>query len=292
MLMTLDNATLRLMVNPGIGGAVVRFDRLTGRGPEPLMRPGSDSERDPNRLAMYPLVPWSNRIGGGGFAWRGRHYPLVNNLPGEALPIHGDGWQRAWQVEAQIPHELRLALRSREQPPFNYRAELAYRLEGDVLEARLAVTHLGVSPAPYGLGLHPWFPRTADVRVDAAAEGVWEVDADQLPTAWRRLEAPDHWNFSRGTSLPIGRIDNLFTGWSGRALLRWPERGLALEVSADTSRYLVFSPGAQADFFCFEPVSHDVDAHHFDDPQRHGLVILEEGERHEMRCRFRCIACP
>ncbi|MCE8044980.1 aldose 1-epimerase [Halomonas daqingensis] len=292
---TLDNGRLRLVVNPVVGGSVVRFDRLTEHGPEPLMRPGNDAERDPNRLAMYPLVPWSNRIGGGGFTWQGRHYPLAANLAGEPLPIHGDGWQREWRVERQAQHELRLTLRSFEQPPFDYLAELSYRLADDTLEVVLAVTHRGETPAPYGLGLHPWFPRSADVRLEATAEGVWEVDADQLPTEWRRLEATESWNFSRGKGLPSGKIDNLFTGWNSRAELRWPERGVTLEVRADTSRYLVFSPGKQADFFCFEPVSHGVDAHRFADSptqgltsEGSGLVSLKEGERCEMCCHFRC----
>ncbi|PAU74024.1 aldose 1-epimerase [Halomonas salipaludis] len=289
MIITLDNGTLRLTVNPDVGGAVVRFDRLTEHGPEPVMRPGSEDESDPNRLAMYPLVPWSNRIGGGGFAWRGQFNSLEPNLPGEALPIHGDGWQRAWQVVEQDDVQLRLGLRSSHQPPFDYRAELSYCLEANALEVRLAITHLGDTPALYGLGLHPWFPRSAEVRLEASAEGVWEVDSAQLPTEWRRLDAADPWNFVLPAPLPSDRIDNLFSGWGGRAVLRWPERGMALGVYANTSRYLLFSPGSEADFFCFEPVSHDVDAYHFDDPQRHGLVELGKGERHLMCCRF-CLA--
>jgi aldose 1-epimerase len=292
MTITLDNGALRLVVNPAIGGAVVRFDALTNNGPVALMRPGADDEHDPNRLAMYPLVPWSNRISEGGFSWRGQHYRLVPNLTGEPCPIHGDGWQQPWRVESRGEHTLRLSLRSSNQAPFDYRAELTYSLEGDRLDVVLAVTHLGEHPAPYGLGLHPWFPRTADVRLEAAAEGVWDVDARQLPTEWRRLGPEDPWSFSRSSALPSGKIDNLFTGWNGRALLSWPERGLALEVSVDSggSRYLVFSPDEHADFFCFEPISHDVDAHHFDDPLAHGLVELRRGESLEYSSRFRLLS--
>lgn len=288
MPITLDNGRLRLVVNPDIGGAVVRFDVLTAHGPEPVMRPGGDTERDPNRLAMYPLVPWSNRIAAGGFDWRGRHYALAANLAGEPLPIHGDGWQRPWQIESRKADELRLSLRSTEQPPFDYRAELTYRLEGESLAVALAVTHLGEVPAPYGLGLHPWFPRSAGVRLEASAEGVWEVDARQLPREWRRLAEGEAWDFARGAGLPEGKIDNLFTGWDGRALLRWPERGLALAVEAEPqgSRYLVYSPGGEADFFCFEPIDHNVDAHHAVDPLAQGLVELAAGERHDSHCRF------
>ncbi|PXX96253.1 aldose 1-epimerase [Halomonas sp. LBP4] len=288
MMVALDNGKLRLLVNPAIGGAVVRFDALTEDGPVALMRPGTVDEQDPNRLAMYPLVPWSNRISAGGFEWRGRHYPLAPNLAGEPLPIHGDGWQRPWRVEGQERHELRLVLRSREQPPFDYRAELVYRLEGESLAVELSATHLGEAPAPYGLGLHPWFPRSADARLEALAEGVWEVDAAQLPTQWRRLETGEAWNFSAPSALPEGKIDNLFTGWGGRALLHWPERGVALEMSAGpaVSRYLVYSPGAEADFFCVEPVSHAVDAHHLG-ASEHGLVELAPGQSLRRRYRFR-----
>lgn len=290
MTITLDNGMLRLVVNPAIGGAVVRFDALTEAGPVALMRPGTADEQDPNRLAMYPLVPWSNRISAGGFEWRGHHYALAANLAGEPLPIHGDGWQRPWRVEAHEGQELCLVLRSREQPPFDYRAELVYRLEAESLVVELAVTHLGEVPAPYGVGLHPWFPRSADVRLEAPAKGVWEVDAAQLPSEWRRLEAGEAWNFSASSILPEGKIDNLFTGWSGRALVRWPERGVALDIATapTETRYLVYSPGAQADFFCFEPVSHAVDAHHLG-ASEHGLVELTAGQALRWHCRFRVL---
>lgn len=294
MTLTLDNGTLRLVVNPAIGGAVVRFDALAETGPLPLLRPGSDDMHDPNLLGMYPLVPWSNRIAAGGFHWRGRHYPLVSNLAGESSPIHGDGWQQSWRVLANEGHELRLGLRSTHQPPFDYRAELVYRLEKESLAIELSVTHLGNEPIPYGLGLHPWFPRTADVRLEAPAEGVWEVDANQLPTEWRRLEGGEAWNYVHVAALPNGKIDNLFTGWSGYARLIWPDRGLELEVSGDPQglRYLLFSPQESADFFCFEPVSHDVDAHHFADPLAHGLEELQTGQTLSHHCRFRVMPWP
>lgn len=288
MTITLDNGALRLVVNPAIGGAVVRFDALTPDGAVALMRPGQDDDTDPNKLAMYPLVPWSNRIAGKGFDWRGQHYPLAPNLPSEPCPIHGDGWQKPWQVVSQTSDELHLKLYSSHQPPFDYRAELTYHLRGSGLEVVLSVTHLGDVPAPYGLGMHPWFPRTTDVHLQAPAEGVWEVDAEQLPTEWRVVTGKAPWNFIHASELPADKIDNLFTGWGGRARLYWPERGLVLEVTSELpdSRYLVFSPGSDAEFFCFEPVSHDVDAHHFADPQAHGLRELQCGQTLEQRCRF------
>ncbi|SDK52671.1 aldose 1-epimerase [Billgrantia gudaonensis] len=292
MSVRLNNDRLCLEVLPELGGCVVRFDALMPDGPKPLFRPGKRTSRDPNDMGLYPLLPWSNRIASGGFRWRGNQYGLTSNLAGEPLPIHGDGWQQPWDVAHATQDALRLTLRSARQPPFAYRAELDYRLEGESLCIALAVTHLGDAPVPYGVGLHPWLPRTPDTRLEAPAEGVWEVDDAQLPTRWRALDEADPWCFAAGRGLPAGRIDNLFTGWTGLAHVTWPSRGVALAVESDPAgaRYLVYSPGADADFFCFEPVSHDVNAHHFADPLAHGLVELLPGGTLSQAWRFTCLA--
>ena len=64
-----------------------------------VFRPWDGISDDPNFLGCYPLVPWSNRISGGGIEAGGRFWPLRPNWPGEPYPIHGDGWRRPWRVE-------------------------------------------------------------------------------------------------------------------------------------------------------------------------------------------------
>ena len=89
----------------------------------------------------------------------------------------------------------------------------------------------------------------------------------------------------------LGWINNAFLGWDGRASIFWSERKLALEVEADAqlSTYIVYSPSAKADFFCFEPVTHPVDAHNLPgDPVANGLTILAPQETVSATCRF----CP
>tara|TARA_R110001599_G_scaffold77015_2_gene210264 strand:- start:6824 stop:7708 length:885 start_codon:yes stop_codon:yes gene_type:complete len=294
MTVTLNNGQLRLEVNPSVGGSVVRFEALTEHGAVALMRTGQATECDPNQLAMYPLIPWSNRIAGGGFHWQGNDYSFAAELAGEPLPIHGDGWKREWQILEKTENTLCLGLRSNEQPPFNYTAELCYCLKDNQLAVSIEVTHLGKTPAPYGLGLHPWFVRTEGTRIEASAQGVWEVDAAQLPTRWRHIDTGEAWDFAKARPLPVDKIDNLFTGWDGYARLHLPQEdsALTLVVNAEpaVSRYLVFSPDKNADFFCFEPVDHDVNAHHYDDLSAHGLVELAEGEKHTYRCFFHWIS--
>src|ERR1700757_770805 len=59
-------------------------------------------------------------------------------------------------------------------------------------------------------------------------------------------------------ALPAAWINNAFLGWDGRARVLWSERRLALEIIADPplSTYILYSPGGDSDFFCFELVSH------------------------------------
>ena len=84
---------------PAIGGGVARFD---WRG-VPIFRPWDGITHDPNALGCYPLVPWSNRISGGGIDAGGRFWPLQPNWPGEPYPIHGDGWRTTLAGRASTP---------------------------------------------------------------------------------------------------------------------------------------------------------------------------------------------
>nr|MDA8250534.1 hypothetical protein [Rhodospirillales bacterium] len=118
-------------------------------------------------------------------------------------------------------------------------------------------------------------------------------DARHLPTRRVPLAERPAWDFAAGRALPPGWINNGFVGWDGRATIGWPGRGLALAVEAEAEGadgaaplavFLVYSPGAQADFFCFEPVSHPVDAHHL--AGRPGLFRLAPGQSAAVQCRF------
>ena len=87
----------------------------------------------------------------------------------------------------------------------------------------------------------------------------------------------------------LGWINNAFLDWDGRARVLWPERSLELDVTADPqlSTYIAYSPSAKADFFCFEPVTHSVDAHNLPgDPVANGLAILAPQETVSAACRF------
>jgi len=84
-----------LTVAPAVGGAVTRY-RLERDGTtwEWLRPTPPEALRDgmPYQTAAFPLVPYSNRIRDGRFAFRGRAVRLPLNRPPERHAIHGHGW--------------------------------------------------------------------------------------------------------------------------------------------------------------------------------------------------------
>ena len=285
----LEAGGLRLVVLPELGGGIARFDLVRPQHVVPLFRPWDGAGADPNRLGCYLLCPFSNRMSGGGLEAGNRFWPLAANLAGEPYPIHGDAWQQSWTVVETSRSALELALESNSMPPFAYRAQLRYELVEQALQARLTVRHQGEVAVPYGLGFHPWLPRTPAPTLQAAAAAVWLERPDHLPDCCVPVTNRPDWDFREPRPLPRSWINNGFTGWNGRARIDWPERGLGVEIEASDAltTYVLFSPGADAGYFCFEPVSHAVDAFHLPGgPEAHGLKLLQPGDEFGIECSF------
>ena len=282
----LENGIVRVDVLPEAGGGLLRFDWLGDGDIVPIFRPGAVEAalHDPRMLACYPLVPWSNRIGGGRFTFEGHALDVPLTREGEAYPLHGHGWLMPWRVVSQTEASVELAAVVDSGQPFRYSARLRYTLSGNALHVALSVRNEG-APLPFGLGLHPFFPRTPDVRLQAGAIGMWQAAPDHLPTV---LQAPPaEADFHQLRPLPVGAdINHSFEGWDGQARIVWPDRRLSLSMTADTSRYVLYTP-TDFDFFCFEPVDHAINAHNLPGlPQDHGLTILGTGQSMDRRYQF------
>lgn len=288
----LENGALRLDVLPAAGGGLLAFDALIHGQWQAVMRRGTVDAalREPNALACYPLVPWSNRIGKGRFTFNGREITVPRTRPDEACPIHGHGWLRPWQVVKQTGASATLAFEYEDAPPFHYEALMHYALEDASLDVSLAVRNLGET-LPFGLGLHPFFARMPDVRLFAPAQRMWNAAPDHLPLHRQALLPPA--DYRKPTSLPACReINHSFEGWNGLATIEWPERQLSLELLADTTRYVLYTP-VEADFFCFEPVDHTINAHNLPGhPLAHGLQTLGPGQRLQRHYRFTARSHP
>jgi len=161
--------------------------------------------------------------------------------------------------------------------PWRYCATQDFYLSETSLKIVLNVTNTGVAALPFGCGFHPWFPRTPETRLGFCAKGVWMENDHHLPTDHLLLsDAPD-WDFARTRSLPGTLINNGYTDWQGPAHIDQGAAAVSCTVTASPmlTTAILYSPDDQADFFCFEPVSHPVDAFHL--PSRPGLVGLPSG---------------
>jgi aldose 1-epimerase len=276
----------RLGLVPTLGGGVAAWSLRRGDREEALWRPWDGRSEDRYRLASFAMLPWSNRISRGGFEQGGRQVPMAPNRAGEPYPIHGDGWLQPWAlhtVSAAVA-EMTLASRRHAGGPYEYDAVQRFELGERGLRQTVTVTHRGAAPLPYGLGLHPWFPRTPRGRIVAPVGGVWTCGADPIPTG-HSTELPADWRLGDGAPMHGSFIDNGFSGWDGRATLHWPERRLALHLRMaplltprgprPPAYCLVYRP-PDGEAFCFEPITQPIDAFHL--PGRPGLVDLAEGE--------------
>jgi aldose 1-epimerase len=283
---TLANAQLRLDIAPALGGGITRFDWRSDGALVPIFRPCAsvNEHTDPNELACYPLLPYSNRIGGSQFQFSGRCVDIARNRPGEPLPIHGDGWLGAWDTVAESSTQVRLSLDHSQGSPYSFRASQIFTLDDCTLTIALSIENTGRETLPFGLGLHPFLTREADTELSAAADGLWLCGDDHLPV--RHVPAPAAWQFGVAYPMPRDMVNNAFTGWSGRSSVMWPKRRLSLTISADTDYYVLYAPKG-GDFFCFEPVDHPINAVNLPGGgEAHGMTALAPGESLSREFRF------
>jgi aldose 1-epimerase len=269
-MLTLHAENASLVLAPELGAGILGWTRGSTRllrhaDPVALM-PGTVRE-----MAAFPLVPYSNRISLGRFAFAGRPYQLALNFGDSPHSIHGIGWQRPWRVTNVGRDEVTLSLThtSDDNWPFAFTADLALKLVPDALTVTLTLTNIHIDAAPAGLGLHPYFPRPG-ATLRFAADAVWHNSPDMLPTS--RTAIPPEWDHTAGRAVGSAALDNCFEGWTGVATLTWPDRTLTIEASEIFRHLIIYTPRGR-DFFCVEPVSHRNDAINHE-----GMRVLAPGE--------------
>ena len=290
-MLTLRAGESSLVLAPETGGAIVGW--TFGATPK-LRRPAPDAilHGDVRGLGCFPLVPFSNRIAYGRFAWDGREHVLDRNFGDHPHTIHGVGWQRAWTVVEAGVASAALTLQhdaAGEQArswPFAFAAEQRFTLTANALHVALTLRNLHPSPVPAGLGLHPYFPSAGGAALRFNATHAWR-NTNSLPI--ERGAVPAEWNHSRGQRIGVASLDNCFTGWDGKAGISWASNGHTLSIEADElfRHLIVYTPSGQ-DFFCVEPVSHMPDAiNRMNSITDNGLRILAPGEALRGQVTFR-----
>ena len=271
----LHAGALRLAVRPDLGGTVAGlWHRET-----PILRSTEPAALvDSRQGAMYPLLPYSNRLGYLRFRWKGHDYTTRANVADSPHSMHGIGWQRPWHVISSNAIELVIGMThgGDDDWPFPFEARQYFTLAPESFSVRMQFTNTATIEQPAGLGWHPYFARRERSRLHIDLSSRWESDATKLPT--RKVAQP-------GIDADLSHLDfdNCFEGWSGTARIR-DERFSLLLVSA--LPYLVVYTPPDRPYFAVEPVSHVSNAIHMAEPTTHGIVALAPGETMEAAMRI------
>ncbi len=280
----LSAGDLTLGLVPAIGGSVAFFRK----GGIDLMRPLSEANHRPANVlgvAMFPMLPYANRIAGNAFDFGGQTWRFEPNNPPERFNVHGTGWHSAWQAEQQTATSVLLSLDHAEPgAPYSYHATQNFVLTADGLEVTLTLRNDGPVAMPFGFGLHPWFERDAGVELAFSASYFFMEGPEGVAT--ERLATPPELDFARSRALPDTWRNNDYGGWNGVAEIRFPSRRLGLRFEAEPifGHLMLYADPARP-YFCLEPQSNAPCAFNRLG-QGMGEVILEAGQTMQGTIRF------
>lgn len=238
----------------------------------------------PLEMASFPLVPYSNRIGFGQFAWGGNMIRLKANFPPEPHAIHGTGWTAPWDVASVTDRNVVLC--HNHQPdahwPWPFDAEQHISVLDDMLTVETVARNLSDQAVPLAFGHHPYF-NSDGATLLFRADTVWHAGEDGLPSHSQTVEG--EFDFDKDGKVEGRALDNGFAGWDGKAQISWAHRPLRLDIEANMEAAIVYIP-AGTDYFCFEPVPHIINAlnlpgHH---PQ---MPLVAPGASFESYIRFK-----
>ncbi len=247
-------------VAPACGGALLSWKEKN----QDLLRPALENavlNHAADETAMFPLVPYSNRIRGGSFIYWGIRRSVPKNHLVVEDPLHGEGWQKQWQVKENNQNTLTLFFEHNGKTafPFSYEVEQTYTLNENQLIVSMTIKNKGGIPMPCGLGWHPYFLKDEDTVVSFKSKTLWAHEL--APPRERPIKTPPEWQFEKGLSLQGLELDTCFGGFDGKAEITYPSRKKKIEIKAQSDfGHIVVWSSDDKDFFCLEPVTNTNDA--------------------------------
>jgi aldose 1-epimerase len=285
-LVELTAGPLSIELSPSIGGSISAFE-WTGNGrTRSILRRCNSRPANALDAASFPLVPFVNRIRGGRFTFRAREVHLAPNMAGDPSPIHGQGWQNAWQVDEQSGVRAVLSFHHPAgEWPWAYDARQDFELDERGLSLSLTCENIGDEPMPCGLGQHPYFPCGAETMLDTRVTRAWTIDENVLPVD--EVVADGRYDL-RERPVCAQDLDNGFGGWNGEARMSDPDWPYELVMSSLQARFFQLYSPAAGGIFVAEPVTHANAA--LNAPQEQwselGLRVLEPGEAMSLDMRL------
>jgi aldose 1-epimerase len=281
----------RALVAPHVGGALAAFyDIEPDAAKLHWLRPASVAAlaaRDPLGMSSFPLLPYCNRLRDARFTFQGQEIDLCADGNPYAHALHGHAWRRPWRVGVltESTVELRFAHEPCDVPgyrwPFRYEASQRIELTEEGLFVSMTARNLDTRPMPFGMGHHPYYPRTAATRIMTRARAMWHATPDLLPTHLGAHLAVTAMGEPAGMSADAFDLDNNFAGWSRAATIVWPDEGRWVTLTAEPpfDHMVVYAPAAHPELLCVEPVSNTADFLNLDAPGADvGGCVLQPGQ--------------
>ncbi len=273
----------RVGIYTSLGGAIAYWLRREML----IFYPVNDSPLIKNSnqiIAAYPMLPYSNRIAEGKFSFNNSNYQLIPNAGNGKDAIHGNAWQRAWNLESFTENSVLLTLNyspeknSEKEWPYAYFATLRYCIYETGLFIQMSCKNTDICKQPVGMGFHPYLPRRNLVEIGFSAPSVWNNGPDGLPEG--RMLNEDQWNFDQMRKLTHNDfLDNCYVHWDRRAFIRWKYQNCFLTVSASPifQHLVVYTPKDRS-YFTMEPATNMNNAINMPEISDRGLAILKPGQ--------------
>lgn len=271
-MITLEAHGYRVTLDPAQGAQLDRLEWLhPARGWLALLEPrqAQDPARGPTQAGCFIMAPFANRIAAGRFRFDGIDHAIAVNLPQEDMAIHGSVRDKSWRLLAADQSQARLALDPCHEGechegachhgPWHFSMELLVTLDAQGVTLEVQLTNLGRTTMPFGMGLHPWFPKTAGSTLAFASPHLLRRDPQGLPLA--QTEACPAFDPAAPQDLnQIAWVDGFCPDWPQRhARIVTPDVEIDLRAEG-ALRYLHVYVPDNLPVFCAEPVSHAPDA--------------------------------
>lgn len=235
----------RAVIDLARGGRVAS---LIAGGAERLVAGGAHPSLD-TKWGCFVMAPWVGRLEDGRLPWAGDEHCVPRNHGRHA--IHGVAFDVPWWVEDRTTSSARLGLDFDARWPLGGRITHALDLRSGSLRFALEVV-AGAGGMPAALGWHPWFDgRARPERVHLVAERVLETDDDLVPTGRTRPVVGEA-DLSAGPRLGHRRLDHVYAGARGPALVAWRDLALRIDFAPPLATAVVYTPGHAV---CVEPQS-------------------------------------
>jgi aldose 1-epimerase len=233
------------------------------------------------------LAPWPNRLADGRYEVDGQTLQVPLSEPRERNAIHGLVRWSSWDNLATTGSRVRMGHVLWPQPgyPFTLELELEYELSDTGLRVTMHAENIGLRPAPYGAGMHPYV-RAELGGIDTSvlrlpAETRFEMDERHIPTGRRLSVAGTPYDFREPRAIGGTAMDAAFTDLARDADgLAWTElrsgadaRRTSVWVDEHFGHLMIFTGSRRS--LAVEPSTCAPDAFH----NGQGLILLQPGER-------------